>query len=170
MRRSSLRLLFVSAALLAVALAGLLTSPESKAPPMTTALAQSLLDRGKEALESRDTSAILSLFSPDARILGRTSSEMRPLIEQAMRELGKGAPLTVKYSKLEVTSDDREAKISVSVDVRQHLPEADASYYRPRIHLVLRKERVPHLLGLTTREVWRIQHLASDESLDLPTR
>lgn len=169
MRRSSLWLLILAFILLIVAVVGFVGSSAPAAPPMNVKVAQAFLDRGKELLERHDVDGMMSLFSPDARIMGRSPGQIRPVLEQTMRELG-GNSLTVKFSGLEVQPASDSATISVSLDISQHFAKTDASYYRPRFHITINKERVPRLFGLTSREEWRIRLLDSEQSLDLPTQ
>jgi hypothetical protein len=84
-----------------------------------------------------------------------------------MRELGANS-LSVKFSNLELKKNADGAVVSVNLDVSQRLPKADVSYFRPRVHLLLYKERIPRLLGIYSVEEWRIRRLDSDIPLDLP--
>lgn len=134
---------------------------------MTTERAQEFLNEGKSALQRGDVDGILSLFSKDAAIFGRSPAQFRPIVEQAIKELDK-IPLNVVFSKIEVQNKDDRTLLSVSLDVSQRLARADVSYYRPRVHMVLRKQRVPRLFGILSAEEWRIVQIDSEESLDLP--
>ena len=167
MRPSSIKILVAAAVLLIIAMAGFLASTATGAPPMTAERAQRFLNQGKSALQRGDIDAIFSLFSKDATIFGRTPAGFRQIVEQAIRELN-GTPLNVTFSKIEVRPEGERTLVSVNLDVFQRLPRADVSYYRPRVHMVLRKERMPRILGLGSEEEWRIVQLDSEESLDLP--
>src|SRR5258708_16943303 len=156
MRRSSAILLSIALALLMVATVGYLFASNPSAPPMTPIVAQDFLDRGKRMLEARDVDGIMSLFSSDARIFGRSASQMRPVIEQVLREVGS-QPLSVGLSHLDVHQNRDGALISLHDDISQRLARADASYYRPRLHFVLHREKVSRLLGLFSSEEWRIR-------------
>src|SRR5262245_2010120 len=68
MRRSSWLILSAALALLAVIGLFYRHSFNTIAPPMTPEAAHDFLERGKAAMERRDTNAIIALFAPGARI------------------------------------------------------------------------------------------------------
>jgi ketosteroid isomerase-like protein len=166
MRRSSIVALAVACLILALGVLMWSLTSVRAAPPLTPRLAGAMLERGKQSIERKDVDAIMALFTEDARILQRTPSQIRGILEQTMKELGDGS-LTVTYSRLDVKPTHDGALVSVSLDVSQRFANADASYYRPRLRLVMRKERKSRFLGLLTVEEWRISQLDSDETFDL---
>jgi hypothetical protein len=169
MQRSSLRLLILAVALITAAFVYSIALQPQSAPPMTKKVVEDILERGKSALTHSDVDGIMSLFTHDARLFGRSPRQLRLTMDQAMRDLG-GQSLSAKYSKLQVYPSGERAIASLELEVSQRLENADVSYFRPRLHLVLRKERVPAFLGLTTREEWRIDRLDAETPLELPLR
>lgn len=169
MRRSSLRLLVLAAAFVLSSLAIIIVYQKSSAPPISRRFVETMLARGKNALERRDVDAIMSLFSPDAKILERSPSQVHAVLEQTMKELG-AASLTAEFKNLEFHSSGESAIVSLDLAISQHLQNVDASYFRPHINFVLRKVRTPYFLGVLSREEWKIEQFDADTSIDIPVR
>ena len=169
MRRSSLTLLLVALGLICVAAVASISLRPRPAPTLSRAVVIDLLDRGKEALSRHDVEGMLSLFTRDARILKRSPGQLRQLMTQAMRELGS-EPLKADYTDLQFLDSGSKAVVSLRLEISQHFGGVDASYFRPAIHLVIRKERESGPLGLLSRDEWKIDELTSDSTLEIPNR
>src|SRR5579862_9659816 len=101
MRRSSWAILGLASLIFVAAIALYRIPVPVSPPPMTPTLATAILERGKAALERRDTEAILNLMAPNATILGVSPAQMRTILNRAMEELSPGH-LTVAWRNLDV--------------------------------------------------------------------
>src|SRR2546423_15665546 len=90
MRRSSWIAIIAAVAILGLLAVLLIASSDTQAPAMTPEVAKALIERGRKAMEAGDVNQVIALMAPNAKILERSPDEIRPLLEQAVKELGKG--------------------------------------------------------------------------------
>jgi ketosteroid isomerase-like protein len=156
-------------ACLLLIVAGLLVlhSRDKKAPPMSQAYATEFLQRGVTAFQRQDVDGVMALMSPKAKILDRTEEQLRPPINQAMKEVGSNN-LTAKCTRVEAQQQGDRATVSFDLEIGQHTKNSDITFYRTRMHALLEKQRESHWMGLYSEEDWKITNLTSDSSLDVP--
>jgi hypothetical protein len=134
---------------------------------MTQAEAIRFIERGKAALERRDVNAIMNVMSPQARILGMNTDDMRQIITGAVGQVhGHLTPVTKNVAARQTANT---AEISFDMDLNQKTPEMDAVYFM-NYHFTVRLEKAwsSHLLGLYRTEDWLITSLESNPHIEAP--
>lgn len=167
MRRSSRIALAMALLLIGVVGFILLRVGDSRAAEMTPETLSQLLQRGKEALEHRDAGGILSLFAPEAQIMGQPPDRLRAALDRTMAELGDGN-LTVTLTKPDVRTQTGKAHATFFMDVNGKVQGVNVHYYHSRITLTLEKVHVSHWFDLYRTEEWKISHFESEPPLDMP--
>src|ERR1051325_3810394 len=87
MRRSSLVTLILAFAFLVSAGVFYWQASSAVTPRITNNEAKRIIDRGRRALERKDTGEIINMMTPDAKISGRSVSEVEGYMEAAMRQV-----------------------------------------------------------------------------------
>jgi hypothetical protein len=167
MRRSSWITLGIAVFILAVIGFLLVQSAGSDAPPMTPAVANEIIERGKKALAEGDSNGIIDLMAPDARILEKNPDYMRTVLDTAIKDL-RGRKLEIKCGQPEVKELRGVAYVSFDMDVGERGANVDIQYYHTRLDLQMKKVQIPRWFGLHQAEEWRIVRLDSSQSLDVP--
>lgn len=166
MRRSSWVMVGVALLMLILASIPFVRAKDAAAPPFTAEVMTDILERGRRALEKRDTAALLAMLHPDARLLNRSPDQIRIHLNRMMRELGE-SHLRIRWSNLSIRPRDSSA--SFDLHISERTPRMEAHYY-PNLNLRVRlqKHRTSYLFGLFSVEEWRVIHVESDMYLDVP--
>lgn len=163
MRRSSKMLLAV-AGLLLVGIGLLYLAPgETTLPPMTPALAESIMRRGAEAVKRKDVNALMNLMTPNAVILERKADDIRRVIEESLSDVP--GELDVKVSNVSVTQDKQTVIATCDADIGQTTPKMDVSYFRVGLTVRFEPHGATHWFGLYSTKAWKIASVASDNPL-----
>lgn len=166
MRRSSCIVLTLAGILFVAAALLYASSFNTTAPPIDDRVAEALIERGKRALEDRDTEGIMDLMGPTAVILEHKPDEIRDALHQTMRELR--GHLTVNVKNISARQDGAAAFVKFDMDVKEKTDRMDATYY-PNLHMRIKLEKIKssHWLGLFSTEEWKIVQVDCDTNLDV---
>ncbi len=167
MRRSSRIVLLLAVVVLVTALVLYLRISNSTAPRMTAEEAARFIARGKVAVEQGDTDAIMNMMSPQARILGRNTDDMRTILGSALSQIR--GHLNVKTRNLHFKQSRSTAELTFDLDLVQDTKGVSATYFLDH-HFTVKLERTTstHLLGLYHNEDWLIIELTSDPPIEMP--
>ncbi len=140
------------------------TRPEPER--LTVAQAQALLGKMTEAVEKKDTGALLASVSsrPEVKLNGLHEDQVRLLLGRAFRSTGR---LKVTTEGLKFSGGEQEAQLNFHVTVKDYGPGSVSDLYNANMMMKLRREEVSHWLGLAKSQEWRIVEATSDgPSLD----
>ncbi len=167
MRRSSC--LTLSAAFIILAGLGMLfaLTLDRSAGPMNDVTAKAFLDSGRKALEAGDTGAIMSLFMPNARVLGTSTEQLSGAVQTAVHEM-QGRPLAVDFSKLSVKQDGATAHLVFDIDLNENRKDAGIHYFTSHFNVTLERVESSPWLGLYRSQSWKINHLDADPPFEIP--
>jgi len=167
MRRSSRIVLLLALAVLAAALVLYLRTFNSTAPRMTAEEAAHYIARGKAAVERGDADAIMEMISPEARILGRNTEDMRKILGTALSQIR--GHLSVKTRNLRFKQSRSTAELTFDLDLVQDMSGVSATYFLNH-HFTVKLEKTPatHILGLYRTEEWLIIEIISDPKIETP--
>lgn len=167
MRRSSCIILALAFACLIVAGAFYLRSSNTSVPQMTNTEAARIIDKGRRALERKDVGEIMGMMAPDAKIVGRSLSEVEGFMDTAMRQVN--GHLSVVSRHIEAHQNGNQANIALDMDVIQKTSRMDAVYY-PNLHVTVSLERrkADRWLGLIPAEEWKITQVDTAPVIETP--
>lgn len=128
---------------------------------MTPAVAKALVAKAQQAVESKDTNGLLSMFSDDADIMKRNPGEFREIVDTAFSEIQGTFNMDVRAVNLDFAGGG--ARITFIMDLGQKNARMDAVYFpNTRIIAHLEKARTPRWLGLYEVEEWKVKRLEAD--------
>lgn len=160
MRRSSWLVLIAAFALLL--LGGIFYFVRPTAPqPLNAQVAARLLEEAKEAFQHNDTNAVMALFTEDSQIMGLSTSLLRSRLEQTMHEIGNDH-LQIRWNNVSAQAEGGRGMIACDIDVGQTIQQAEISYFKTHVTLLVRRIRTAHLFGLWHSEEWRIAEVQAD--------
>lgn len=167
LRRSSWLVLITAVVLLTVAALLYVHSFNTTAPPMSQRVVESILERGRSAVERHDVGEIMDLMSPNARIMGMNPDQLRIMLNRSMKELGPGS-LLISWKNLVVRPLHDSAEASLDLSIGQKTNSADIQYYDTHVDLQLEKVQTSHWFGLFHSEDWKILTATSDRAMEAP--
>jgi hypothetical protein len=154
MKRSSWIILAICAALVAM-LVFLYVQSEQKPPEMTESRIVSMLDMMKVAVAHKDVRALMKSVdqSSDTRIAKLNVDQLRLTLSRAFNTSDQ---LEAIYTGLKLQNDGDDSIAEFDLKVVHHMAGATADDYSGHITLHLKREEVPHMLGLYHSREWRI--------------
>jgi hypothetical protein len=161
MRRSSCVTL-VAASCLVTALGVLMLSSKTSGPErMDLHAAETFLKSGQQMLAAGDTNGIMDLFSPDARVLGAQTEDIRTALMTAVQEMN-GRPLKAVIRNLSAKPGTDSAFLTFDIDLDEQQKGATIHYFTSHVNLTLKKMQTSHWYGLYRTTDWKITQLDAE--------